>query len=116
MGAQDYGGSDMKKMWTPEELSILRTHYPMGSAAVQKHLPLRTTRSIKAQAQYIGICVSPEELKLAHKEAIMKAARAHDRKLDKEKPRPPFSDIPDEYIKVGSIFRVGYRYASQVQA
>ena len=103
----------MTKKWTDEEIAVLRRYYPFGSAAVAKHLPMRTIAAIKTKAERLFLQVSKEGWKRAHAYGLKKASKAKSEAKGLPKPRQPFDDVPPEYIKVGSIFRVGHRYGVQ---
>lgn len=93
--------------WTTKEKQLMREKYPdlgpRGMAQLVNHSPM----SCRTMAQLLGITLSREAMA---KVCSDRAKAAHGKKPP-EKPRQPFDDVPREYIKVQSIFRVGQRYS-----
>lgn len=105
--------SQVKKMnWTDQEIRVVRKYYQKGSLEVMKRLPGRTQKAIQSKARDLGLLLSKEALTNCKRAANIKARKAL---LEKKiaQPHGPFEVIPDEYLKVSSIFRVGHRYAVQ---
>lgn len=104
--------------WTPDEIALLHTHYQNGVAEATEKIPSKSRRSIMTKARCLGLKVSAEARRKAQARALQlaKAAKTENLVNPNEKPREPFDDLPDEYVKVGSIFRVGYRYSAGAQA
>jgi hypothetical protein len=91
--------------WSPDELAILREHYPrLGPKRTSDLLPKRTARATQQRAHDLGI----EMLKQARSEIAAIRAKQQNN-LWRGTPPP---ELPDEYIKAVDIFQVGYRVAS----
>lgn len=77
---------------------------PRGMARLVNHSP----KSCQTKAQELQISMTKEAISRLKSEQMK--ARGH---KPTEKLRRPFDDVPPEFIKVSSIWRVGHRYKVQ---
>lgn len=96
----------IKEPWTPEDDAILARAYPFGIDVAHAALKHRTRAAVMTRAKQKRIKVRRDVIANAQRRsaALMRATQS-----DKRVERRPFDDLPPEYIKVPSIWRVGQR-------
>lgn len=100
-----------KTVWTPEQDRLLAEVYPTGGAeAALKVIVGKTEQAIRSRARNRGICLTKEARSRIKSLAISRQQRSF---TANTVARKPFDDVPDEFVKVSSIWRVGQRYAAQ---
>jgi hypothetical protein len=93
------------KAWSPEELEIMRTHYPrLGSVLTAELLPKRSHRAIQTKASEMLLSVD--------KDTVSEIASNRAKQQNNLLRGTPPPELPDEYIAAVDIFQVGYRVAS----
>lgn len=103
-----------REPWTPEDDALLAQTYPSGIGVAYAAFQGRRTRvALITRAKQKQIKVKEEVRAKGRKRAAMRALKTV---MAKQAERKPFDDVPREYIKVSSIFRVGQRYEAQEQA
>lgn len=97
----------IREPWTPEDDATLASTYPFGIDVAHAALRHRTRAAVMTRAKQKRLKVRRDAIANAQRRsaALMRAAQ-----LEKKPERRPFDDVPPEYIKVPSIWRVGQRY------
>jgi hypothetical protein len=96
--------------WTDEEKRLMREKYPVIGPRAMSALVKHSATSCRTMAQVMGLVLSKEAKARICRERALAAYR---KSPPQPKQRQPFDDIPREYVKVQSIFRVAQRYQVQ---
>lgn len=104
--------------WSDEEKQILTDSYRFGPDVAFERISAagykRSIATIKTKANTMGLKCDPDvmrEIRKANAERTMAEKGGRDALFGGRV--GPFEALPDEYIKVSSIWRVGARYRAQ---
>lgn len=88
------------KPWTPKQLQLMQQLYPTTGPTAMSRIVNHSPKACQERASEMGLTMTKEALSAMRRELS---------KAPAPKPRQPFEDVPDEYVKVSSIWRVGVR-------